>query len=1461
MKRKPSPLSVSRTSRPKRRPLRARILEVLELRLLMSASFDITGLTKLRQDSSYSNITGSGVGIAVLDTGIYAANPDLKSNVVAFYNAVENAIPTTISSSSVASAVDNDGHGSHVAGIAASSNPSIGVAYQASIISVKVIPDSGESTLGGDPLLRGLQFVAKFADQLNIKVVNMSLGESTSSGGVNENTVPAADDISAEIKVLEGLGITVVAASGNSYANDPVPGASYPAVVSTLSVANTWADSGPGYDFSAISYGSSSDSWGAIESSSTADIFSATSQRSTLPNQVAAPGMNILSTWNDSSNGNTGTSLLYNTISGTSMAAPFVSGLVALIQQAAFTYGGAYFSNVDEVRSIIENTSDKIVDSNITTNGRVKIVNGTPDGSQTYNLPETGDTFDRVDVYNAIAYVRSLYSGTASTADLNDTEKTATSIPSINGEASYTRTGNIGTDGINNVGANDVDLYSFSLVSPGTLSMALSGTPFAATLRLFDSSGNQLSIATGTSSAFPTIATDANTILPIGTYYVGVSSAGNNSYSIVDGSGATGGSATGDYSLTVGSSNPDPNGVPQGAVAADLTNPTTVLSNNQSANEYSGILGSDPAPDGSSTRISVPNGDVDMFKVVAPDTGTLLIETSTAGLSSPADTYLAVFDSNLNQISSDHDSGSSGSLINLSVTSGDTYYVAVTTYANAAFSVSDPYDRLAGSTATATNYTLDMVFNNGNTNGTAFLATPATVGTPISAALGSAAGAALTGADGGDKYVNFYTFTPSSSGLLDLKAQGTGSFSPSLSLWTLSSSGTSLTQVGTSTGSSAELIYAVSPATTYYVSVTGQGNTNFNWYSLGSGTGGETGNYTLTSGVLPSSQLASLSDSAIDDTPQTLTSGTPIYGNIGQYGPLIVGNTDVDIYKFVPTASGSYDFRTDTSGEGSADTVLRLFDAGGNQIAINDNASASTTASFIRIALTAGTTYYVGVSGSGNSTYSAVDGSGTTAGSTGTYGLMVSPSTTPVISLAAPASAVEPAPGETSTMTFTVSLDIAPTSVVTVDYHTEDGTAIAGADYDAASGTLTFQPGQTSQPITITLLPDTANSANTNFVVGLSSVSSNALLGPASAAQGTIINYSVTTLSFTSSTPRQYTDGEGRRVTLRLSGPGTGLATFLGAAADPSSISLSGTTLRSALSIIASRGTSISNLTVSGSLGSISAATTSISGASSISGSLQSAKIGAASGTLEISGTAVAPVLSIVAASNLALTSAAVIKSLTSTTWAETNAGTSSLTAPAIGTLTVKTFAANLHLTAAGATNLATGSLGVATGTWSFAGRISKLALTSLSNATITAESLGTLSVSRTVTDSSVRTTGNITAITAGTLTDSTVFAGVSSTVSGLPSSAADFTSSAAILSLTVRGLSGSPFAVTGSDIAAATLGRITLGTVDPDNGGTPFGIAGDSLKLYTRKVNGKVLSSKTIVSATDAGDAVVRAL
>src|SRR5580704_13226184 len=134
------------------------LLEALELRVLLSASFDITDLTEMRSTPAFSQINGAGIGIAVLDTGVDAANPELTPNVEAFYNAVED--PVAGATTSVSNAVDNDGHGTHVSGIAASSNPAIGVAYGAKLVDIKVIPDQNEQQLGGDPVLRGLEWVA-----------------------------------------------------------------------------------------------------------------------------------------------------------------------------------------------------------------------------------------------------------------------------------------------------------------------------------------------------------------------------------------------------------------------------------------------------------------------------------------------------------------------------------------------------------------------------------------------------------------------------------------------------------------------------------------------------------------------------------------------------------------------------------------------------------------------------------------------------------------------------------------------------------------------------------------------------------------------------------------------------------------------------------------------------------------------------------------------------------------------------------------------------------------------------------------------------------------------------------------------------------------------------------------------------------------------------------------------------
>ena len=70
---------------------------------------------------------------------------------------------------------------------------------------------------------------------------------------------------------------------------------------------------------------------------------------------------------------------------------------------------------------------------------------------------------------------------------------------------------------------------------------------------------------------------------------------------------------------------------------------------------------------------------------------------------------------------------------------------------------------------------------------------------------------------------------------------------------------------------------------------------------------------------------------------------------------------------------------------------------------------------------------------------------------------------------------------------------------MTVNYATANGTATAGSDYRAKSGTLTFAPGVTSMTITIIVIPDKVQEADETFFVNLSGASSNAQL---IAAQG-----------------------------------------------------------------------------------------------------------------------------------------------------------------------------------------------------------------------------------------------------------------------------------------------------------------------------------------------------------------------
>src|SRR6185436_15045629 len=93
----------------------------------------------------------------------------------------------------------------------------------------------------------------------------------------------------------------------------------------------------------------------------------------------------------------------------------------------------------------------------------------------------------------------------------------------------------------------------------------------------------------------------------------------------------------------------------------------------------------------------------------------------------------------------------------------------------------------------------------------------------------------------------------------------------------------------------------------------------------------------------------------------------------------------------------------------------------------------------------------------------------------------------------------------TTTANFTVTLNPASGQQVTVQYATANGTATAGSDYQASSGTLTFAPGDTSKTVSITVNGDTLVEPDETFLVNLSNPSTGTNLG-GSQGVGTIPN-------------------------------------------------------------------------------------------------------------------------------------------------------------------------------------------------------------------------------------------------------------------------------------------------------------------------------------------------------------------
>ena len=220
--------------------------------------------------------------IAILDTGIDTDHPDLAARIKPGYNALTNGTKVP----------DDNGHGTFVAGVAAAitnNNRGVaGVAWTAGIMPIKVLNAEG---LGTDAdIAEGIRWAADHG----ASVINLSLGGPG-------NSVALADAVSYAL----GKNVVIVAAAGNEGWDVP----SYPAAYSgVLAVTATDLDS----NFAFFSnYGPWVD--------------------------VAAPGMNIVSTW-------LGASELYAIGSGTSFAAPIVSGIAHLVrsQNPSFTRTQVY---------------------------------------------------------------------------------------------------------------------------------------------------------------------------------------------------------------------------------------------------------------------------------------------------------------------------------------------------------------------------------------------------------------------------------------------------------------------------------------------------------------------------------------------------------------------------------------------------------------------------------------------------------------------------------------------------------------------------------------------------------------------------------------------------------------------------------------------------------------------------------------------------------------------------------------------------------------------------------------------------------------------------------------------------------------------------------------------------------------------------------------------------------------
>ncbi len=283
--------------------------QCVDTKNLLNAYDSAIGADRVWNSSTY--LQGQGIGVAVVDSGINP-NGDLYTNMGVNRQVANIRFNTDYNQNTS----DGYGHGTHVSSIiggdgSESNGKYIGIAPMANIINVKVSNDNGSATI--KDVVQGLNWILQNKNTYNIRVVNLSLNSAIAEP---YNTSP----LDAAVEILWLNKIVVVVSAGNKGS-----GVLYP----------------PANDPFVITVGATDDKGtGAISDDVVASYsgYGKTESGFNKPD-IVAPGTNIIARIVNSNMGLAGAhpsnkvNDQYFRMSGTSMAAPMVSGAVALLLQ------------------------------------------------------------------------------------------------------------------------------------------------------------------------------------------------------------------------------------------------------------------------------------------------------------------------------------------------------------------------------------------------------------------------------------------------------------------------------------------------------------------------------------------------------------------------------------------------------------------------------------------------------------------------------------------------------------------------------------------------------------------------------------------------------------------------------------------------------------------------------------------------------------------------------------------------------------------------------------------------------------------------------------------------------------------------------------------------------------------------------------------------------------------------